>query len=184
MQSTMRILVLLSAGLAICAAAWAADNVTPLNVKPGQWETTVTIARSGQLPIPPEVLEKMTPEQRAAFEERMKASVAQAPQTRVAKRCFTKEDLANAYGANEDNKTCKRMIVSSSPSGQEFKIECTNGQMTSTGAGHVDVIDSEHIGGKTKLSMTRGGQTMTVETTFTSKWLGADCPVSPAKKQP
>ena len=56
--------------------------------------------------------------------------------------------------------------------------------MTSTGAGHVDVIDSEHISGKTKLGMTRGGQTMTVETTFSSKWLGADCPVSPAKKQP
>jgi hypothetical protein len=184
MPPTMRIGVLLSAGLAVCAAAWAADDVAPLNVKPGQWETTVTIARSGQLPIPPEVLEKMTPEQRAVLEERMKASAAQVPQTRVAKRCFTKEDLANAYGANEDNKTCKRTIVTSSPSGQEFKIECTNGQMTSTGAGHVDVIDSEHIGGKTKLSMTRGGQTMTVETTFSSKWLGADCPVSPAKKQP
>ena len=184
MHSTMRISVLLSAGLAICTAAWAADNVAPLNVKPGQWETTVTIVRSGQLPIPPEVLEKMTPEQRTAFEARMKASTAIAPQTRVTKRCFTKEDLANSFGANEDNKTCKRTILSSSPSGQEFKIECTNGQMTSTGAGHVEVVDSEHIGGKTKIGMTRGGQTMTIETTFSSKWLGADCPVSPAKKQP
>ncbi len=184
MQSTMRILVLLSAGLAICAAAWAADNVTPLNVKPGQWETTVTIARSGQLPIPPEVLEKMTPEQRAAFEERMKASAAQAPQTRVSKSCFTKEDLAKSLSPNGENKLCKRTILASSPGSQDFQIECTNGQITSTGAGHVNVIDSEHIQGKSKMSTTRGGQTMTVETTFSSKWLGADCPVSPAKKQP
>lgn len=182
MQPTMRIRVLLSAGLAVCAAAWAADNVSPLNVKPGQWETTVTIARSGQLPVPPEVLARMTAEQRAAFEERMKASAAQAPQTRVTKRCFTKEDLANAFGANEDNKTCKRTIVTSSPSGQEFKIDCTNGPMTSTGTGHIEVVDPEHISGKTKLGMTRGGQTMTVETTFSSKWLGEACPESPAKK--
>ena len=184
MQSTMRILVLLSAGLAVCAAVWTADNAPPLNVKPGQWETTVTIARSGQLPVPPEVLARMTPEQRAAFEERMKANAAQAPQTRVTKSCLTTEDLAKSFGANDDNKTCKRTIVTSSPSGQEFKIECTSGPMTSTGTGHVEVIDSEHISGKTKLGMTRGGQTMNVETTFSSKWLGADCPSSPAKKQP
>jgi len=162
----------------------APDDAAPLNVKPGQWETTVTIARSGQLPVPPEVLARMTPEQRAAFEERMKANAAQAPQTRVTKSCLTTEDLAKSFGANDDNKTCKRTIVTSSPSGQEFKIECTSGPMTSTGTGHVEVIDSEHISGKTKLGMTRGGQTMTVETTFSSKWLGADCPVSPAKKQP
>jgi len=176
MHSTMKIMALLCAGLAICAAAWAADNAPPLNVKPGQWETTVTIARNGQLPVPPEVLARMSPEQRAAFEERMKATVAQAPQTRVTKSCLTAEDLAKSFGANDDNKTCKRTIVSASASGQDFKIECTNGPMTSSGTGHVDVVDSEHISGKTKIGMTRGGQTMNVETTFSSKWLGAACP--------
>ena len=41
---------------------WAADNITPLNVKEGLWEMTVTHSMSGMpaIPnIPPDVLAKM-----------------------------------------------------------------------------------------------------------------------------
>jgi hypothetical protein len=183
MHSTIGIKVLLSAGLAVCAAAWAADDVTPLNVKPGYWETTRTTARSGQLPVPPELLAKMTPEQRARIEERMKASAAEGPQTRVTKNCLTKETLAKAFGLS-DNPSCKRTIVTSSPSRQEFQLECTSAQTTSSGTVQVEAPDSEHANGKTKMSVTRGGQTMTMESTFSSKWLGAECPAIPVSPAP
>jgi len=44
-----------------CAAAWAAQT-TPLNVKTGEWESTSTNETTGQLPVPQEMLDKMTPE--------------------------------------------------------------------------------------------------------------------------
>ena len=55
-----------------CAAACVAQN-TPLNVKTGEWEATITNETSGQMPIPQEMIDKMTPEQRAKMEAMMKA---------------------------------------------------------------------------------------------------------------
>src|SRR5690242_9544509 len=55
------------------SAPQAATKMQPLNVKPGLWETTVTYSMAGELPMSPEMLKKMTPEQRARLEEAMKA---------------------------------------------------------------------------------------------------------------
>ncbi|MGA2360569.1 MAG: hypothetical protein ABSF66_16325 [Terriglobales bacterium] len=71
---------------------WAADNITPLNVKEGLWEMTVTHSMSGMpaMPdIPPDVLAKMPPEQRARMEAMMKGG----PSTDVRKECITKEKI-------------------------------------------------------------------------------------------
>jgi hypothetical protein len=51
-------------------------QVQPLNIKPGLWETTMTIRTAGQLPMAAELLNKLTPEQRAEFEARMQARSA------------------------------------------------------------------------------------------------------------
>jgi hypothetical protein len=176
MELALRIKVLLGAAVAVCAAAWAFDNATPLNIKPGYWETTVTMSRSGAPPIPPEVLARMPAEQRARIEERMKASAAQGPQTHVTKHCVTKEDLAKSFGAFDDNPNCKRTILASSARSLDFKLECTNQGMVTSGTGHVEAIDSEHTSGKVKMSVAAGAQTMTVENTFSSKLLGEACP--------
>lgn len=44
----------------------------PLNIKTGLWETTSTLKMSGDMPIPAGMLDKLTPEQRARLDERMK----------------------------------------------------------------------------------------------------------------
>lgn len=181
MQLTIKMSALVGACAALIAAAWAAENYSPLNIKPGYWETTMTMSRSGAPPIPPEALAKMPAEQRAQIEQRMKASAAQGPQTHVTKSCVTKEDLAKSFGAYDNNPNCKRTMLASSASSQDFKIECTNQGMVTSGTGHVEAIDSEHTSGKVKMSVSAGAQSMTVENTFTSKWLGAACP---EKKQP
>ena len=48
-------------------SAWAADKIQSLNLKVGLWEVTHTTSLTGTPPIPPEMLAKMTPEQRAEF---------------------------------------------------------------------------------------------------------------------
>src|SRR5579862_2888392 len=99
-----RIFLALSATLV--AAAWAADT-TPLNVKTGEWEVTTSTESSGQLPIPEEMLNKLTPEQRARMEAAMKARGAGGPRTSVRKNCVKKEDLDKAFGNDEEHKSCK-----------------------------------------------------------------------------
>src|SRR5437868_8630402 len=85
---------------------------TPLNVKTGEWESTLTNETTGQLPVPQEMIDKMTPEQRARMEAMMKARGIQGPRTTVTKHCVKKEDLDKPFGS--DNKSCKQTLVTSS----------------------------------------------------------------------
>src|SRR5882724_1490051 len=58
------------------AAVWAGGKFQPLDVKTGLWETTTTNTHSGEMPLPAELLDRLTPEQRARMEARMKANSA------------------------------------------------------------------------------------------------------------
>ena len=48
----------------------------PLDVKTGQWESTMTGQTTGMPPIPDDVLNRMTPEQRAKIQAAMQAREA------------------------------------------------------------------------------------------------------------
>ena len=61
------------------------------NAKPGAWEMSITTLTAGTL-IPPDVLAKMPPEQRAKFEQSMQARSGK-PMTHTSKGCVTQEDL-------------------------------------------------------------------------------------------
>ena len=61
----MRRALLISLLISTSALLWAADKPKPLNLKLGLWEATSLISMSGAPPIPPEMLAKMTPAQRA-----------------------------------------------------------------------------------------------------------------------
>ena len=183
MHVMTRICAVLGACAVVAAAVWAAQGGTPLDIKPGQWETTVTTSRSGAPPLPPEVLARIPAEQRAQMEERMKARAAAGPQTHVTKTCITKEDLAKSFGAFNSNPNCKNTLLSSTPKSADFKVECNIQGMVTTGTGHVEAPDSEHTTGKTKMTMAAGGQTSTSEITFSSKWLGAVCTDTKGEKK-
>ena len=79
----MRKLIL---GMTICLSVellWAAGSkYQPLNVKTGTWETTRTITVSGRPPISRDMLDHMSPEQRARFEAAMSRMITQMPKTR------------------------------------------------------------------------------------------------------
>jgi uncharacterized protein DUF3617 len=159
--------------LLFSSAAMAAEEV-PLNVKPGLWETTLNTDRTGSMPIPPEALARLSPEQRARLEEKMKAN--QGPKTTTQKTCVTKEDLNKPFSFGSDEKACHRTVISASGSKQEFRVECTAGAMKGNGTFQVEALNSESAKGTIQMTIGESGKTMNVKSTFTSKWIGPACP--------
>ena len=170
----------LSIGLAMlsCATMYAAD-FHPLNVKPGQWETTVSGQMTGMPPIPAEALNRMTPEQRARIEAAMGARGAK-PMT--SKNCITKEQLDKALnmGGDESIKACTRTLATSTSGKQEIHMDCDRNGIKTTGTVIVEAVDSETIHGSMKMTTTsEAKRTMNMDYTFTSKWVGAACTEKP-----
>jgi hypothetical protein len=157
-----------------CAAAWGAD-IHPLGVKPGQWETTTTGQMTGMPAIPPDVLNKLTPEQRAKMESAMGAHGAKPM---VSTSCMSKEKLQQAWNTGQDAlKACTTSIVTSNSTKQEIQMECNRNGSKSSGTVKVEAIDSEHIRGAIQMTATTGndGHSMSMNYTFTSKWVGEAC---------
>ena len=154
-----------------CAGICAAQ--TPLNVKTGEWESTMTNETSGQMPIPQEMIDKMTPEQRAKMEAMMKARGMQGPRTTVTKHCVKKEDLDKPFG--NENKSCKPTIVSSSATKQEIHMECEMGGGKQVGTLKFEAVDSSTVKGSMQMTASNGARTMNVNSTFSARWLGAAC---------
>jgi len=157
------------------ATLWAADSITPLDVKLGQWETTMTMQTSGLPPIPDEVLQRLTPDQRAKMEERLKAMGSGSPKTTVSKSCLKKEDLDKALSFGADQKSCTRTIVTSSRSKQEIRLECAQGGGKQSGTIRVEALSSENVKGSTQMTMSSGDRTMNMNSTFSAKWIGPAC---------
>jgi Protein of unknown function (DUF3617) len=171
----MTVLTSLSLATALCCTtAWAADP-TPLNVKTGQWESTFTSESAGQLPIPQEMLDKLTPEQRAKMEAMMKARSAQGARTNTYKTCLKKEDLDKPFGTDEQRKSCKQTFVISSGSRQEINMECELAGGKQTGTLKLEALDSGTVKGTMQMVASNGGRSMTVNSSFSSKWLGPVC---------
>jgi hypothetical protein len=155
-----------------CAAACVAQN-TPLSVKTGEWESTMTSETSGQLPIPQEMIDKMTPEQRAKMEAMMKARGMQGPRTTVTKSCVKQEDLDKPFG--RENKSCKQSIVTSSATQQEIHMECDMGGGKQVGTLKFEAVDSSTVKGSMQMTASNAGRTMNINSTFSAKWLGPAC---------
>ena len=161
-----------------CSTMWAAD-FHPLNVKTGQWETTVTGQMTGMPPIPAEALNKMTPEQRARIEAAMGARGAKPMRS---KNCITKESLDKALnmGSDESMKACTRTLTTSTSGKQEIHMECDRNGVKTTGTVVVEALDSENIRGSMKMTTTSdANRTMNMNYTFTSKYVGAACTEKP-----
>lgn len=163
--------------LLLCVVAVFAEDskgkFTPLNVKPGLWEKTVTYKMSGAPPIPTAMLDKLTPEQRARFEERMKASSAGNSRTQTDKDCITKEQLQDPIGNND--KRCTWTIQESTPTKAKGKVACEEQGVKMSGNGEFSAPDQEHMNGSMHIASSGGGNSMTVDSTFSFKWLSASC---------
>lgn len=151
-------------------------TLQPLNIKPGLWERTINTTIAGEMPIPAEMLNRLTPEQRARMEERMKANSAAHAHTTTEKHCLSQEDLEKNRFLNLDRgKECTPTITSSTSTSAKGRLSCDSEGMKMTGALEVLAPDSEHVNGSWHATTNGAGHTMNVDSTFRSKWLGSSC---------
>jgi hypothetical protein len=157
-------------------AQLAQNKIQPLNVKTGLWESTVTFTRSGARPLPADLLQRLSPEQRARMEERLKASSGGNAQTHTNKSCLTKEKLENGYelGFGKDE-NCTQTVVTSTSSKAEVHFICQHEKVNYSGIIRAEALSSENVKGSGDTTASDGEHTMNGTSTFTSKWLGSDC---------
>ena len=170
----MRTSVLVALILLACTSVWAADELKPLDVKLGLWETTSSVQTSGMPPvnIPPDALARMTPDQRAKVEAMMKGQGS--PRTSTVKSCMTPEKMKRSEFYEQ--KQCTKTVVTSTGSRLEMRMHCTmEGGAKADGTVRVERISSESTRGSVQMTSTSGDHTMNMNSTFTSKWLGPDC---------
>ena len=166
--------------LASSGCLWAADKANSLNVKPGLWETTMTTTTSGEAPIPPELLSKLTPEQRARMEEKMKAHSGEKTRTVTHKSCATKEQIDKGLAflhdqEKNDQEKCTNTVVSSTSSTVEVRRECVRNGVNSSLTMRFEALSPESIKGSVQMNFNGGGHAMSGHTSFTSKWIGPVC---------
>jgi len=124
-----------------------AAKLQPLNVKPGLWESTRTIKRAGQMAIPAEMLNRLTPEQRARMEERMSANSAAHANTTTEKHCLTREDLDKDRLKLAEAKECTTTVLNTTTTTVKAKLVCDQEGMHATGTLELVAADPEHVNG-------------------------------------
>jgi Protein of unknown function (DUF3617) len=163
--------------LTFVPSAMAADKFVRPNIKTGLWEITETHTMTGLPPmpaIPPEALAKMTPEQRAQFEEHMKG-MSGTPKTTTRKDCVTQEKLDKDMAFDEHRQECTRTIISSSSTMTEMKIHCQEKDATSDGTFKFEALSSENVKGTVRMVINSHGRPMNMNFDFISKYLGPTC---------
>ena len=156
-------------------ASYAGDKIQPLNVKTGLWETTMTTRMSGEIPLPAELMSKLTPEQRAAMAARMKANSGEKTSTSTSKSCLTKEQLEKGLAFEQKDKECTQTVVTSNGNKMEMRLECDIETVKMSGIIHVEALSPESMTGSGQTTATGGGHTMNGNIRFSAKWLGPAC---------
>lgn len=128
--------------------ALAADKIQPFNVKPGLWESTMTFTTG--------------------------ANAGGNARTTTSKHCVTKEQLEKGpdFGRSPE---CTPTVITSTSSKAEVRIVCETQNMKGSGTLSIEALTPESVKGTGQSTMTSGGYTVNVSTSFNSKWLGASC---------
>jgi hypothetical protein len=175
----------LSITLLAASTVWAADP-TPLDLKTGEWEYTVTMQMSGmpqasakQMPqLTPEQLAQIPADQRAKIQAMMQQGANMAagkPTTTTSKNCVKKEDLAKLNPMANADKSCKMTVINSSRSKLEAKMDCDSPDNKTTSTVTVEASSSESSKFSVVSKGTSNGQPMNMTVNGTGKWLSATC---------
>ena len=170
--------VILFLSLAMVAADKTAVLNVPLNIKVGLWQMTYTTDRNGVAvvrPVPAELLAKMTPEQRARTEARLKARATQGAQVEKREYCLTEERLKNsAFDPTSSSVACQRTMIVSTGKLQQFREECPEGNSKRTVEGQFEGLDADTMKGLLKVK-TEGATAYTMNVEIAGRWMAADC---------
>jgi hypothetical protein len=147
---------------AVVLLAQSNEQITPLNMKTGGWQTTMTGKYSG---IPPQMAAAMNP-------------------TMTYKNCVKPADLSGHTWARDVVGKCSSVTVLKSTS-TDADIEASNcqvgGGMTAEGRGTFHLADSEHLTGKLDITFSGnnpfgGNGPLHMHAEYTSQWAAATCP--------
>lgn len=167
-NSCMKAAVLACASLPLLAA-----SAEQLNVKLGLWEITSVTRTSGMPPLPKELMDKMTPEQRAAMAAEAKANAAGAPSKDTDRECITQQDLERPF-QSASTEDCKQTIVAATRTSQEVRLVC-KGEQHGSGVLRIATPTPETMNGTLDLKVGEGADAFTIKGQLSGRWLGADC---------
>jgi len=163
------------------APAWAADAIEALDIKPGLWQITLVVRTSGLPPMAPDVLAKLTPEERSRIETKAKESAAEGPRITVKKSCLDEKELHQplmlTFGG--ESRGCRQTVTNASGTRQEIRVDCGKGAPHGGGTVRIEAMDPENVHVDSSWSATDGARTMKMSSTATLKWLGAACELNP-----
>jgi hypothetical protein len=94
------------------------------------------------------------------------------------KLCLTAEKLATGAFDEVSGQECKRTVTGSTASSMDVSEACASKNdpaMTGSAQLHIQVVSPESVKGTLATKMMMGGRSMTLNGTFTSKFLSADC---------
>lgn len=155
-----------------CAAPLVAAADT-LDVKPGLWEITSSHSISGIPPMPKELLDKVTPEQRAEMETAFRKEAAKGPQTDTERECITQKDVEQPFDMG-NAKDCTQTVVRTTRTTQEVRLTC-KGELKGSGVMRVTTPTPETMTGTLELQLGDGQDAMKVKSQLSGRWLGPDC---------
>jgi hypothetical protein len=158
---------------AACLSVSALAAAETLNVKLGLWEITSLTETRGMPPLPKELLDKLTPEQRRKMEADIKADQAKGPDKDTDRECITQKDLERPFETS-NAKECKQTIVTTTRTSQEVRIVCTGG-VPGSGLLKVSTPTPEKMTGLLDLKLGAGPEAMSIKAQLQGRWLGSDC---------
>jgi hypothetical protein len=161
------------AALLLTTLSAAGAGAEKLDVRLGLWEMTSIMRFSGMPPLPKELTDKMTPEQRAKMAADLKAAAAEEPEPDVSSECITQEDLDKPF-ASSSSEDCQQTIVRTTKTSQEIRMVCT-GKTKGSGLFRVTTPTPETMTGTLDLRTGEGPDAFVIKGSIKGRWLGADC---------
>lgn len=158
------------ATVAVLAGMRIAQAAT-LDVRTGLWEVTSSGETTGVPPVPPEVLARMTPEQRAA----MTAAIGNAGKPETIRSCITNKTLQRGLNFDRpDRGDCHRTVLQNTSRQVDVRMECT-GEQKASGTFQIQATDRQTISGRLDMVVGSGPNPMTIKRVLQGRWLGSDC---------
>lgn len=157
-----------AAVLACASLPLLASAAEQLNVKPGLWEITSVTRMSGVPPLPRELMDKMTPQQRAEM-----AAEASAPSKDTSRECITQKDLERPF-QSASTEDCKQTIVTTTRTSQKARLVCS-GEHQGSGMLRIATPTPETMNGTLDLKVGEGADAFTIKGQLSGRWLDADC---------
>jgi hypothetical protein len=145
------------------------------DVKTGLWQQTMVSHSTGAPPLSDDMKAQLTPDQQKKMADALAASQAKAAQPHTTQVCMSQDKINRGFTEEADRPGCKQTVVTNTPTVLEVRQECSNptGKMVITL--HYKALNRETVTGKTRLEMTRGGQTMVSDGTIEGKWVSDSC---------